>query len=120
MSRVPRGGGIVQALNKIHDQNFGLTAKKIGKRQKQYKKYYDAKHKVSKVMYAVGDKVQQKIGKHGRKSKFDLKWKPRDSYYEVVEVNAKFQTVKLKNPQNGYLFKKSKPFIYIRKFRSQN
>ena len=111
---------VVQALNNVHEKNFGLASKKIAKRQKQYKTYYDRKNKVSNVMYAVGDKVQMKVGKHARKSKFSLKWKPRDSYYEVVEVNTRYHTVKLKNPKTGYVFKKSKPFIFVRKYRSRN
>ena len=73
---------VVQALNKVDEQNFGLASKKIGKHQKKYKAYYD--------------RNRMKVGKHALKSKFDIKWKPRDSYYEIVAVNAKYHTAKLK------------------------
>ena len=111
---------VVNALNKIHDDNFGTATKNIEKHQARYKKYYDKKNRVKKLEYKVGAKVQLKKGNYALKRKTDLKWKPRAGFYEVIEVNAAHQTVKLKNPENGYVMSKSKPYSSLRTFKPYN
>lgn len=110
---------VVQALNHVHDQTFGKACEKIQKYQKRYKAHYDKKHKVTKTVFKVGNKVQMKKGVHELKSKTSLKWKPRNGCYEIIQVNPKHRSVLLKNTQNGYVFKKPKPFSSLRIYRSR-
>ena len=110
---------VVQALNNIHNETFGKACEKIQKHQQRYKAHYDKKDKVTKVVFKVGNKVQMKKGVHELKSKTALKWKPRSGYYEIIKVNPKHRTALLKNPQNGYIFKKTKPYSALRNYRSR-
>lgn len=111
---------VVQALNHVHNETFGMACEKIKKHQQRYKAQYDKRNKVTKLSFKVGTKVQMKKGVHELKSKTALKWKPRNGYYEILKVNPEHRSVILKNPQNGYIFKKTKPFSALRKYRSRN
>ena len=105
---------VVNALQAAHDQIFGKAGENIDAYQSTYKKAYDRKMNVTGIKLVAGSKVQLRKRKKG---KMDLEWTPRIGYLEVVSLNEKRMTVKLRNPITKYEFKKSKPLSKLRLYR---
>ena len=84
--------------------------------QEEYKRKYDRKMNVNGLQVEVGSRVQLR---KKTKSKMRLEWTPHFSYLEVMKVNEKNMTVKLKNPVTKYIFKKSKPISKLRLYRGK-
>ena len=109
---------LVKALFDVHNLNFGIAAEKIKKFQVEYKRKYDEKHKVKPFSMRKGAKVQVRRSYHEKKSKMSLKWKPRSGFYLIEKILKKKNSVMLKNPESGKIFKKLYNYSQIRKFRS--
>ena len=107
---------VVEALNAIHNSQFGKAAEKINAYQAKYKANYDARMKVRKSDIVVGSKVQ--LLKRPRK-KLSLKWTPINGYYEVVSLGDRKMTVILRNPITKYTFKKPKSVKNLRMYRGK-
>ena len=107
---------VVEALNSIHNTQFGKAAENINAYQEKYKAAYDARMKVRKSDIIVGSKVQ--LLKRPRK-KNSLKWTPINGYYEVVSFGDRKMTAMLRNPITKYEFKKSKSVKNLRLYRGK-
>ena len=109
---------VVNALYDVHNLNFGVAAEKIKHYQDEYKRKYDEKHKVQPFSMRFGSRVQVKRSFSEKKGKMSLKWKPRSGFYLIQKVIKKKNSVLLKNPETGKVFKKLYNYSQIRKFRS--
>ena len=107
---------VVNALQNAHDQLFGKAGEKIKSYQANYKQKYDRRLNVNGLQVEVGSRVQLR---KKTKKKMNLEWTPHFGYLEVMEVNTKNMTVKLKNPLTKYIFKKSKPISKLRLYRGK-
>ena len=109
---------VVEALFNVHNMNFGIAAEKIKHYQDEYKRKYDEKHKVQPFSLQKGSRVQVKRSYGEKSGKMSLNWKPRSGFYLIEKVNKKKNSVTLKNPKTGKMFKKMYSYSQIRKFRS--
>ena len=107
---------VVNALQGAHDSVFGRAGENIVAYQARYKRNYDRKLNVTGIKLTTGSRVQLHKKKKG---KMDLEWTPRLGFLEVISINEKTMTVKLKNPVTKYIFKKSKPLSKLRLYKGK-
>ena len=106
----------MNALQGAHDSIFGRAGENIVAYQARYKRNYDRKLNVTGIKLTTGSRVQLRKKKKG---KMDLEWTPRLGFLEVISINEKTMTVKLKNPVTKYIFKKSKPLSKLRLYKGK-
>ena len=109
---------VVNALFDVHNLNFGVASEKIKEYQKEYKRKYDKKHNVKPFSLRKDSRVQVKRSYAEKTGKMSLKWKPRTGFYLIEKIHKKKNSVSLKNPSTGKVFKKLYNYSQIRKFRS--
>ena len=107
---------VVEALNSIHNTQFGIAAEKIKAYQTKYKSAYDVRMKVRKSDIVIGSKVQ--LLKRPR-NKMGLKWTPVNGYLEVVSFGDRQMTAMLRNPITKYAFKKPKSIKNLRLYKGK-
>jgi len=106
---------LVQKIMSIHNEVFGVAAKRIGEFQAKYKKKYDKKHKTKKFALKCGSRVQVKVHRSKRaKGKSGLKWLPRKGFYLISKVDREKKKCILKTVE-GRVLKRYTPFDRIRK-----
>ena len=103
----------------IHNEVFGVAAKRIEEFQAKYKRKYDSKHRVKKFTLKRGSKVQVKMHRNKSvKGKGGLKWVPRRGFYLISKVHRNKKKCTLKTAE-GRLLKRTTPFDRIRKFNGR-
>ena len=103
----------------IHNEVFGVAAKRIGEFQAKYKKKYDKKHRAKKFTLKRGSRVQIKLHRNKRvKGSGGLKWVPRKGFYLISKVDRSKKKCTLKTAE-GRVLKRTTPFDRIRKFNGR-
>ena len=82
---------LVDTLNDIRKDNFGVADSKIKKYQKKYQKKYDKVHKVKPFSLKKGEKVQVKRirTKKAKGGKSEIQWTPRNNFYTLRKIDKR-------------------------------
>ena len=107
---------LVSALQKIHNDTFGIAGRKIREYQKKYKRRYDQRKRTASFALRKGVPVQVKKlrYKKAKGSKNDLRWYPRDAFYTIHKIDKSRKRVFLKNPRTQKVLKKTQAFDHVR------
>lgn len=107
-------------MKQIHDETFGIAAKKIAVYQDKYKRQYDERNKTKNFTMKIGTKVQYKkhFSKRAKGIKSKIRYYPAQSYLVIHRIFRTKKKAILRNPRTGYIHKKSYSFDNIRSVKN--